>query len=161
MTYSEFQADPAYTEVADGAAFGVVVVSASDPSERLVGATTNLNFNENFSSQPVEEGGVDGINEFPQGAHSGSLSFSLAWRPEQNDKLPTRQNYLNQGLYMVLVTPAEGRPGAGLVSDAFTGVRITSAQQGVPGRGNRSINVQAFYSRRYSGEEWAALTGNS
>jgi hypothetical protein len=158
MSYAEFEQDAAYNAKMDGAAFQVILRDADNPAVVFLGAVSNQSFSDNYSTTAVEECGDDGVNEIVQGRHTGTGSLSGFWTGERGDALPTRQSFLGKKYTMTYVI-APGRPGAGNVTDAFTGVTLVSNDSGVQARGARTFNLSIQYLRRYSGAEWAALSG--
>lgn len=158
MTYADFQTTESFRTKKAGANFDVAIVNANDPADRVLGAAAGLNFNDQFSTNPVEELGNDGVDEFTDGRHRGTGTVSAFWTPEWADRVPTRQNFIGRK-YTIFNRIAQGREGAGTVVDVFTGSKINSVSSDIAPRGNRMINLGFDYARRYSGEEWAALAG--
>jgi hypothetical protein len=156
--YTAFMLEESYPRKRTGAQLVVSIMNAANPAERAVSATTGLNRNESFEVVAVEEVGNDGVDEQVQGRHSGSFSCSAYFSAEQNDKLPTRQDFKGKE-YLVLVQIAEGWPGAGNVLDAYVGCVLSEEGSQMAPRGAATVNLSFSYTRRYNGKEWAALGG--
>lgn len=157
MSYAEFAATEAYASTYAGSAIQVLIVNEEDPTDQVIANTTGLQVSEDYESLPVEEAGEEGVNEIAQGRHSGSLSIPGFWRPTLNDQLPTRQSFLGKR-YTIFERVAAGREGAGTILNAYVGCRINRNGQSFGARGLKSFDLAMLFTRRYSGEEWAAIS---
>lgn len=158
MTYAEFQALAAYQSKHTGAAIQVVILDEEDPTVVVIGATTGINSGDDFEAVPVEEAGNEGVDEIAQGRHTVSGSIPAFWTPAWNDALPTRASFIGR-TYTLIEKIAEGRDGAGVVVNAYTGCRITRVSGQMSARGGKMIDLAFTGEQRYSGAEWAVLTG--
>lgn len=161
-TYSEFRASPEYKSKHTGSAIKVVILLETDATQTIIGAVTGLQYNDAMEAVGIEEAGNDGIDEIIQGRHSGNVSVSAFWTPEWNDTLPTRQTFLGSagGPYTILEMGSDDRPNmADVVVNAFTGCRIDNMSANVGARGPKTMDIRLLFTRRYSGSEWASLTG--
>lgn len=161
-SYSEFRVSSEYKSKHTGSAIKVVILLESDATRTIIGAVTGLQYNDALEAVGIEEAGNDGIDEIIQGRHSGNLSVSAFWTPEWNDTLPTRQTFLGSagGPYTVLEMGSDDRANmADVVVNAFIGCRIDSLGANLGARGPKTMDIRMLCTRRYSGAEWAALTG--
>jgi len=156
--YADLIADATYSTKKPGAALVVLLINSEDPADVIIGALSGTNYDDQFSTNPVEELGDDGVNEFTQGRHRGTGSLSSFWTAEWNDKVPTRQSFIGK-TYALLIQIAPGRAQAGTVVDAFTGVLINRVGSSLSPRGNRMFELGIDYANRYSGKEWSELAG--
>ena len=159
MSYSDWQTDAggAYLGGLAGAACIIQLVDEADPSVSFTGFS-GMSINEAFEAIPLEEAGNDGVDEILQGRNTVAVTFNGFFRPKENDEqLITRQNFV--GKRFVAFRKYIRGTFAGTVIDVVTGVTIDSqgTQQGA--RGAITFTTSAQATRRYSGAEWATLTG--
>lgn len=160
MSYTEFAEQEAYRSKHAGSGLAVVIRNAKDPTDTVVGATTGIQPTDDFEKIPIEEAGESVVEEIVDGRHTGSMSIPAFWTPEWGDKLPTSQNHIGKE-YVVLITVAEDREGAGTVVDAYTGCKITRVSPPYGARGARTLDIAFLFKRHYNGQEWANLTGTT
>lgn len=163
MAYADLVGSDAYNSKMAGAAVGIQLINARDPSDVVVGAATSLPVSEQYEQVAVEEAGNDGIDEFVEGRHAGSGSISGFWTPEWGDKVPTRQAFIDRE-FVILKTIApnrvrDGEDLSGIVVEALVGVKINSVSIQHGARGAKMLDLGFVFSRRYSGAEWAELSG--
>ena len=158
MTYAEFQGADSYVEKKSGAHIAIVMFDESTPTEPIIGAATGINSTDDFETLPVEEAGEDGANEIVQGRHSVNLTINAFWTPQRNDKLPTRQNFINRE-WTVMEVIAPKRIGAGTPVNVFTGCKLSRNGTSHGARGLKTIDLALQAITRYSGKEWADKTG--
>jgi len=158
MPYADLVADPAYTSKHSGSGIEILIAEEGDPSQLVIGATTGNNNNEDFETIPVEEAGNDGVDEFVQGRHSGTMSIPAFWTPQWNDTLPSRQDFVGKR-YTIFTRIAPGRPGAGTVTNAWIGCTLSRLGISFGARGAVTLDLAFSFKRRYKGQEWADLTG--
>ena len=156
--YQDLVASPTYNSKVSGAAVGILFKPADDPATQVFGAVTDFNFQEGFGQNPVEEVGNDGVDEFVEDRHTGSGSASLFFTAKRSDELPSRQSFIGRE-FTVIRRMAPNRAQAGAVIDAFVGLKITNVSGGQAARGSMSMQISFVYTRRYTGEQWAALSG--
>ena len=156
MAYSDFEATEEYLGAGAGAQYLIVMVNVDNPSESFTGFS-GVSGNDDFEQIPIEEAGNDGVDEFATGRHSGAVNLNGFWRPEYNDGFfPTRQSFVGR-TYTLFRKIAPDRPSAGTVVDVWTNINVSSyaSQQGA--RGAMTFSMSAPFSRRYNGQQWAAI----
>lgn len=160
MAYADFVATDEFTSKHSGSGVEIVIIDENNPAEIIIGATSGINFSDDFETLPIEEAGNDGVDEIVQGRHSGTCSLPAFFTPRANDALPTRQSFIGKA-FVILERVAVGRPGAGTVLMAYTGAKLSrlGGQQGA--RGVKTIDMAFTYERRFNGAEWAELVGVS
>lgn len=161
--YADLVSSDAYQSKMAGAAVGVQLINARDPSDVVIGAATSLSSSEQYEQVAVEEAGNDGVDEFVEGRHAGSGSLSGFWTPEWGDNVPRRQDFIDREFVILkTIAPNRVRDGdnlAGIVVEAFVGVKINAVSNQQGARGAVMLDIGFVFSRRYSGAEWAALSG--
>lgn len=163
MKYSEFKASDAYTQKHSGSGVRIALYKGSEAAP-LIESTTGINATDDFETLPVEEAGEDGVDEQVTGRHSGSGTLNGFWSPEREDKLPNRQNFIAEGNgveYTIMELAGDNRIGEDLPLRVFVGCKISRYGSGHGARGLKTIDLAFNYTRRYSGQQWADLTGNS
>ena len=163
MKYSELQATAAYRDVPTGSGARIVIYRVSDGAPVLIGSTTGLSGADDFEQVAIEESGEDGVNEIATGRHTGSANCSLFFRPELNDKLPTRDTFLGDGRgeeYTILRVVGDKRIGVNIPLDVYEGCKITrfGIEQGA--RGPITAQLSFLYIRRRNGKQWMEDTGD-
>lgn len=158
--YSELQAADDYVSKVAGAGVEIIILEEGNPGESLIGATSGIQWTDNFEQLGVEEAGNDGVDEHVTGRHDGSCTIPAFFTPQWNDRLPTRQDFLGK-TYTVLEKIAKGRPQEGQVLNALTGVKINRVGGSQGARGLKTMDLGLVYKRRYNGKEYATLTGNA
>ena len=164
MKYSDFAATAAFTDKHAGAAVRIVIYKASDPTTALIGRLTGINFDDQFEVLPVEESGLDGVDEIAQGRHTGNLTINGFFTPERNDKLPNRGNFLVAGdgeEYTLMQVTGQFRLGDELPLNVFVGAKCSRHNGAQGARGLLTFDLAFSYTRRYSGSQWADLSGNA
>lgn len=159
MPYADLVASDEYQSKYAGAALDIVIALATDPGNPIIGGTSGINVAEDFEMVPIEEAGNDGVDEYAIGRHTLSGTIPLFWSPEYNDNLLTRQNFVLKGEFIIFRRIAPGRPQEGENVDVFVGVVFNQQGSQQAARGALTMNLAFMAERRYSGEEWAALTG--
>lgn len=158
MAYADFVASEEYKSKHSGSGLLVQILDEDDPTKVIIGATTGINGTDDFETVPIEEAGNDGVDEIVQGRHTISITLPAFWTPAWNDTLPTRQSFIGKS-YTVLELIAEDRPNAGTVVNAYTGCKVSRYGQSNGARGVKTVDLAFACERRYSGQEWATLTG--
>lgn len=156
--YTTFMASDEYATKISGSGVLAVIINALDPSDVIIGAVTGVNISEDFEIIPIEEGGNDGVDEIVQGRHTINVTLQAFWTPKWNDTMPTRQTFIGKE-YVILEKVAPGRPQEGNVLNAVTGCKISRVGQAHGARGAKTFDIAFGAERRYSGSEWAALSG--
>lgn len=166
MSYAQFAASDSYISKQPAAHVEIVLLDESNVAEPVIGASTGINWGEDYEQNGVEEAGNEGIDEIPTGAHSMSGTLPAFYTPQWNDRLPSRQNFLSTiggKSYTILerIPASRSSTGAPVVLNALVGCKISryGSQQGA--RGLKTIDLAFRGTRRYNGEEWAALSGQS
>ncbi len=158
MGYADFMADDAYPQKHAGASIEVLLVNENNPSDVTIGATTGINWSEDYEAIPIEEAGSEGTDEIVQGRHSISGSIPAFWTPEWGDKLPTRSSFIGKS-YTVIERIGPDWPNAGTVVNAITGCRINRLGNSHNARGVKTVDLAFNGKTRYNGIEWAGLSG--
>ncbi len=158
MGYQDFVESQDYDSRVSGAHIAVLVYDETNLAKPVIGGTTGINGGDDFEGIPIEEAGNEGVDEIVQGRHTGQASMQAFWSAMRNDGLPTRQNFIGRK-FVILEVIAEGRPGAGNVVNAYTGVNITHLGHAHGARGPKTVDMTYMYETRYSGKEWADLNG--
>lgn len=158
MGYADFQADDAYTSKVSGAMIEVMIIDEADPTRTIIGATTGINWNEDYEAIPVEEAGNEGTDEIIQGRHAISFSVPAFWTPEWSDSLPTRQSFIGKQ-YTVVEQIGPNWPNAGTVVNAVVGCRLNRIGSSHGARGPKTVDLSFQGKTRYNGAEWAVLSG--
>lgn len=161
MRYSEYKGKDAYRQKHSGSAVRIVIYRASEPNKPLIGNTTGINWTDQFEQLPVEEAGEEGVNEITTGRHSGSATVNGFFTPERNDKLPSRENFLDAGTggeYTIMEVVGNKREGVGVPLNVFVGSKINSYGSAHGARGLKTFDASFTYTHRYNGEQWATLT---
>lgn len=162
--YSDYKKTAAYTDKYAGSGVRVVIYKASDPTQAMIGRLTGINFDDQFEVLPVEESGLDGVDEIATGRHTGNLTINGFFTPERNDKLPSRGNFLVAGdgeEYTIMQVTGERRTGDGMPLNVFVGGKCSRHNGAQGARGLLTFDLAFSYTRRYPGAEWAAETGNA
>jgi hypothetical protein len=162
MLYADYKQLDAYVQKQSGSAVRVVITRDAAPATPLLSLTTGINWTDTFEQLPVEEAGEEGINEITTGRHSGSANVNGFWTAERNDKLPSRQNFLDEGTggtYTIMEVVGKKRPGEETPVNVFTGCKISSYGSAHGARGLKTFDLSFIYEERLTGEQWAALTG--
>lgn len=156
--YTTFANSDAYASKHSGSGLEVVIINANDPADVIIGATTGINFSDDFELVPIEEAGNDGVDEIVQGRNTINLTVQAFWTPDWGDSLPTRQNFIGRE-FVIIERIATGRPGAGNVTNAVVGAKISRVGQANGARGAKTVDLAFSAERRYNGNEWAVLSG--
>lgn len=155
---SEFAVDDSYRSKKSGSHIEVVIVDEDDPAQAIIGATTGINWNDDFELVAVEEAGNDGVDEIVQGRHAGSGSINAFWTPQWNDRLPSRQAFIGRG-FIIYEQIGTKRPFTGTVVNAFVGAKISQVGSNHAARGAKMTSLAFMYETRYTGSEYATLYG--
>jgi hypothetical protein len=158
MSYADFVATDDYRSKHAGSALAILIFNEDSPGPPLISAATGINSTDDFETVPIEEAGNDGVDEIVQGRHTVSFTVQAFWTPERNDTLPTRQDFIGRK-WTVMVVIAPGRPGAGNVVDVWTGCVLSRVGGAHGARGAKTTDLAFSAERRYSGQEWATLSG--
>lgn len=158
MGYAEFQQGDSYASKAGGASIEVMIIDEDNPSSVIIGATTGINWSEDYEAIPIEEAGAEGVDEIVQGRHSVNASIPAFWSPAWNDSLPTRQTFIGKS-YTIIERYGPKWPNAGTVLNAVVGCRINRLSASHQARGAKTLDLGFIGKTRYSGAEWAALAG--
>ena len=160
-SYAEFQASEAYKSALAGAGIDVLLFDPANPTTRVVSAVTNLSLNETFEKVALLEAGNTGVNEFVDGAHTGSGSLSFHVRPENIDSLPTRDNAIGKRYAMFLMVASDGqREQQGAVLASIEGVVISQINRTTGARDAVTGSISFSYTKFLSGEQYAAASGS-
>ena len=163
MGYSDLATSDRYEAKQSGADVAFMLLDESDPNNadlRIVGNVSSLTANSDFERIPIEEVGERVVSEIVDGRVTVNGSLTSFWAPKWGDKLPTTQDFVGKS-YTILKLVAPDRPNAGTVLGAVTGAKITSCNESLAARGALSVNMGFVAQRRYSGQEWANLTGTN
>tara|TARA_R110002110_G_scaffold130932_4_gene311398 strand:+ start:526 stop:1008 length:483 start_codon:yes stop_codon:yes gene_type:complete len=158
MAYADFMGGDSYPSKHSGASIEVLIIDESDPSRVVIGATTGINWNEDYEAIPVEEAGNEGIDEIVQGRHAISFSVQAFWTPQWGDSLPTRQTFIGQS-FTVVERFGPDWPNAGTVINAIVGCRLNRIGSSHSARGPKTVDLAFQGKTRYNGTEWASLSG--
>ncbi len=158
MAYADFVASDEYPSKPSGAEVAVLLYDESNVSDPIISGTTGISSNDDFESIPIEEAGNEGVDEIAQGRHTNSVTIQGFWSAERNDQLPTRQSFIGKK-YVVMEVIADDRANAGTVLNVYTGCVCNRYAQNHGARGAKTLDLGFLSERRYSGQEWATLTG--
>jgi len=157
---ADFIPSDTYRSKITGAATQVTLINEDNPDDVVIGAVSSFNGGDNFEQVAIEEGGNDGVDEHATGRHDGSGNMTAFFTPAWNDALPTRQDFFGK-TYILLEQVAPGRSQAGTTLNAYTGVKLSRVGTQHGSRGAKTLDLAYVYQRRYSGSEWATLTGTA
>ncbi|MFA5801220.1 MAG: hypothetical protein WC911_01955 [Thermoleophilia bacterium] len=160
MGYADYQTSGAYAAKQAGAFHSVVLQNEADATDKLVGATTGISWNEDYEGIPVEEMGNDGVDEHVDGRMTVSGSFTMNASSQRLDAMPTRQDFIGKRYTITQqVAKSADSTAIGTVVWVCTKCKITGISGQNAARGIQTLSVNFVGSRRYSGAEWADLTG--
>lgn len=158
--YSAYKDRVAYRAKKSGAAVEVIIkeVGTADEADGIVGGVTSFQWSDTFEVNRDEQVGKKGAEELFEGQYSGSLSIGGFFTPAANDRAPTKGTFLGRS-FTVFERAGEGRPGEGVVHNAFVGAKCTAYTSNHAARGPKTVNMSFEYIARLNGQEWADLTG--
>ena len=160
MGYADYQTTPQYANKQSGALHGMLIQNEADPTDKLQGATTGFNWNEDYEGIPVEEMGNDGVDEHVDGRMTVAGSFTMNASSKRVDALVSRSRHIGLRYTIIEYIAKSGNPDVvGTVVSAATKCKLTALSSQNASRGIRTISVNFAGSTRYTGAEWADLTG--
>jgi hypothetical protein len=158
MKYSEYKQTNDYKEAKSGSQLEILIIDEANPKFSPLGRCSGLTWNESTEQNPVEEVGNDGVDEIVDGKMTYTFSLTSFLIPKQNDTELTRRNFKGKRFTILQVTSSKW-PNAGVVISALTGCKFSGRGVSQNARGLVGNNVSGMACNRYTGEEWAALTG--
>ena len=170
MKYSEYRVTPTYRSAQSGAAIRIIfrrvddAATAIGTSTEIYGRSTGISASDDFEVNAVEEAGEDGVNEHAMGRHTGQGNSQMHFRAELNDLLPSRGDFLADGEgqeFTILEVMGDKRRGVNVPINVYTGCRIGRVASSQGARGLKTIDVSFQYQQRYTGQQWADLTGDA
>lgn len=161
MKYSEYAQIDQYVSKQSGSHVAIIMIDSANPTVPLVSASTGINWNGDYEKNVVEEAGEDGPNEITDGRYGGCQgSMTLLFTPERNDRLPTRQDFIDRE-FTIMEVVGFGRQGEGTPLNVITGAKLSQHGSSHGARGLKTVNVSFVGLRRYNGLEWAAKAGGN
>ena len=132
---------------------GIQVLIYDSTGAKIVGRANQFDFNDPIEILPVDELGVNGINELvPARMPAGNGTVSFPFIAGINDALPYRDNFLNMGPFSVQIVIAEGYPQAGTIMEQFENVFFTMVGASFSPVGLAAHRASVVYTKRTPGE---------
>jgi hypothetical protein len=154
----EFAVDESYRSKKSGSHIEILIVDANDPANAVIGAAAGINWSDDFEQIAVEEAGNDGVDEIVTGRMAGSGSINAFWTPQWNDRLPSRQDFINKE-FIIYEQIGTRRPFEGTVVNAFVGAKISQVGSSHAARGAKMTSLSFLYETRYRGADFASISG--
>ncbi len=141
-------ADLQKDRVITGSARTIIILDEQD--QRVLGRGSNFSWKEEYELYPVDEYGINGINEIAQGRmKAGTGTIATYYIYNQQNTLPSRQSFLHK-TYTILEVSTEDDS---LVLNMFKGVRFSSLGGEAGATDLYKVNAEVMYTDRLNPAE--------
>jgi len=135
-------------QVLTGSARTIVILN--DEGQRVVGRGSNFTWREEYELYPVDEYGVNGVNEIAQGRmKAGTGSIATYYIYDQQNELPSRASFLHQTFTILEVSTEDDNK----VLNLFKGVRFSSVGGEAGSTDVYKVNAEVMYTDRLKPSE--------